>query len=225
MFDKLDAIEKTYEELTAKLGSPELMSDQQAYTRTAKQQRELERIAEKYREYKGLRDGLASTRELLDETEDEEMRALAEAELAELEERLGRAEAELKLLLIPKDPNDEKNVLLEIRAGTGGDEATLFAAEIMRMYTRYAEKQRWRVQILDTSESGVGGVKEAVMLIEGDGVYSRLKHESGVHRVQRVPATESDSRIHTSAVTVGVLPEAEDVEVHIAEKALRIDRL
>jgi peptide chain release factor 1 len=224
MFDKLETIERTYEELTARLGSPELIADQQAYMRVAKQQRELERIAAKYREYKGLRDGVASTRELLDETDDEEMRELAEAELAELEERLERTEDELKVLLVPKDPNDEKNVLLEIRAGTGGDEATLFASEIVRMYSRYAEKKGWRVQILDMSESGVGGIKEAVLLIEGDGVYSRLKHESGVHRVQRVPATESQGRIHTSAVTVAVLPEAEDVEIDVQEKDLRVDR-
>jgi peptide chain release factor 1 len=223
MFDRLDSIERTYEELTARLGSPELMADQQAYTRTAIQQREMERIVEKYREFRGLRDGVASTRELLEETDDAEMRALAEAELADLEERIARTEVELKLLLVPKDPNDEKNVLLEIRAGTGGDEATLFAAEIMRMYTRYAERQRWRVQILDMSDSGVGGIKEAIMLIEGNGVYSRLKHESGVHRVQRVPATESQGRIHTSAVTVAVLPEAEDVEIDVQEKDLRVD--
>jgi peptide chain release factor 1 len=224
MFDKLETIERTYEELTEQLGSPDLIADQQAYMRVAKQQRDLERLVEKYREYKSLRAGISSTRELLDESDDEEMRGLAEAELAELEERLGRAEEELKLLLIPKDPNDEKNVLLEIRAGTGGDEATLFAAEVMRMYMRYAEGRRWRVQALDLSESGVGGVKEAILLIEGDNVYSRLKYESGVHRVQRVPATESQGRIHTSAITVAVLPEAEDVEIEVNEKDLRVDR-
>jgi peptide chain release factor 1 len=223
MFDKLESIERTYEELTEQLGSPELMSDQQAYTRVAKQQRELERVVEKYREYKSLRDGLAATRELLDETDDEEMRALAQAELYELDERFARSESDLKLLLIPKDPNDEKNVLLEIRAGTGGDEATLFAGEIMRMYIRYAEGQRWRVQTLDLSESGVGGVKEAILLIEGDSVYSHLKYESGVHRVQRVPATESQGRIHTSAITVAVLPEAEEVEIQVNDKDLRVD--
>ena len=224
MFDKLESIERNYEELTALLGSPELISDQQAYMKTARQQRELERIVEKYREFKGLRDGIASTRELLDETDDAEMRELAQVELADLEERVAKAEEDLKLSLIPKDPNDEKNVLVEIRAGTGGDEATLFAAELMRMYIRYAERQRWRVQILDESESEVGGVKEAILLIEGDSVYSKLKHESGVHRVQRVPATETQGRIHTSAATVAVLPEAEDVEIDVPEKDLRVDR-
>ena len=224
MFDKLESIERNYEELTALLGSPELISDQQAYMKTARQQRELERIVEKYREFKGLRDGIASTRELLDETDDAEMRELAQVELADLEERVAKAEEDLKLSLIPKDPNDEKNVLLEIRAGTGGDEATLFAAELMRMYIRFAERQRWRVQILDEAESEVGGIKEAILLIEGDNVYSRLKHESGVHRVQRVPATETQGRIHTSAATVAVLPEAEDVEIDVPEKDLRVDR-
>jgi peptide chain release factor 1 len=224
MFDRLDTIERTYEELTAQLGSPDLVADQKSYTKIAKQQRELERIVDKYREFKDIRDGLAATRELLDETDDAEMRELAQVELAELETRMERAEEDLKLALIPRDPNDEKNVLLEIRAGTGGDEATLFAAEMMRMYTRYAERMGWRVQIADMSESGVGGIKEAVMLIEGDGVYSRLKHESGVHRVQRVPATETQGRIHTSAVTVAVLPESEDVEIEVQEKDLRVDR-
>jgi peptide chain release factor 1 len=224
MFDKLEAIEKTYEELTAQLGSPELIADQKAYMAAAKQQRELEKIVEKYREFKDLRDGIASTKELLDETDDAEMRELAQSELADLEQRRDRAEAELKLQLIPKDPNDEKNVLVEIRAGTGGDEATLFAAELMRMYIRYAERQRWRVQILDESYSEVGGIKEAILLIEGDAVYSKMKHESGVHRVQRVPATETQGRIHTSAATVAVLPEAEDVEIDVPEKDIRIDR-
>ncbi len=224
MLEKLETLERTYEELTAQLGSPELIADQKAYMTTAKQQRELEKIVEKYREFKGLRDGIDSTRELLDETDDAEMREMAQLELGELEERVGRAEAELKMLLIPRDPNDEKNVLVEIRAGTGGDEATLFAGELMRMYIRFAERQRWRVQILDESESEVGGIKEAVLLIEGDSVYSKMKHESGVHRVQRVPATETQGRIHTSAATVAVLPEAEDVEIDVPEKDLRVDR-
>jgi peptide chain release factor 1 len=224
MFEKLETIEKTYEELTAQLGSPELIADQKAYMAAAKQQRELEKIVEKFREFKGLRDGIAATRELLDETDDAEMRELAQVELADLEGRVEKSEADLKVLLIPKDPNDEKNVLVEIRAGTGGDEATLFAAELMRMYIRYAERQRWRVQILDESYSEVGGIKEAILLIEGDAVYSKMKHESGVHRVQRVPATEAQGRIHTSAATVAVLPEAEDVEIDVPEKDLRIDR-
>jgi peptide chain release factor 1 len=224
MFDRLDAIEKTYDDLTAELGSPELMADQKAYQKIAKQQRDLEKIVVKYREYKSVRDAIAETRELLDEAADEDMREMARAELADLEVREPALLADLKLALVPKDPNDDKNVLVEIRAGTGGDEATLFAAELLRMYVRYAERQKWRVQVLDESESSVGGLKEAVMLIEGEGVYSRMKHESGVHRVQRVPATETQGRIHTSAATVAVLPEAEDVEIDVPEKDLRVDR-
>ncbi|HXG91250.1 MAG TPA: peptide chain release factor 1 [Blastocatellia bacterium] len=223
MFDKLDAIEEKYEELTKQLSGPELLADQQKYARTAKQHRELEEIVAKYREFKALDQGIRDTREMIETEDDDEMVQLARAELVELEARRERVEGELKVLLIPKDPNDEKNVILEIRAGTGGDEATLFAAEIMRMYTRYAERQGWRVQVLDVSESGIGGIKEAILLIEGDKVYSKLKHESGVHRVQRVPQTESSGRIHTSAVTVAVLPEAEEVDIKIDPKDLRID--
>jgi peptide chain release factor 1 len=223
MFNKLDAIEEKYEELSRQLGEPELLADQQKYARAAKQHRELEEIAAKYREYKSLERGLRETEEMLGTEEDAEMVELARAELASLAERRDRVQADLKMLLIPKDPNDEKNVILEIRAGTGGDEATLFAAEIMRMYTRYAERQSWRVQVLDVSESGIGGIKEGILLIEGDRVYSKLKHESGVHRVQRVPQTEASGRIHTSAVTVAVLPEAEEVDIKIDPKDLRID--
>jgi peptide chain release factor 1 len=167
--------------------------------------------------------GILDSRELLETEDDAEMVALARAELADLEERLTKVQDDLKMLLVPKDPNDDKNVIIEIRAGTGGDEATLFAAEIMRMYARYAERQGWRVQVLDVSESGIGGVKEGIMLIEGDRVYSKLKHESGVHRVQRVPQTEASGRIHTSAVTVAILPEAEEVDIKIDPKDLRID--
>ena len=223
MFDKLDTIEEKYEELSRQLGEPELLADQSKYARTAKQHRELEEITAKYREYKSLVRGLRETEEMLASEDDAEMLELARTELASLAERRDRVEDELKMLLIPKDPNDEKNVILEIRAGTGGDEATLFAAEIMRMYTRYAERQKWRVQVLDASESGIGGVKEVILLIEGDRVFSKLKHESGVHRVQRVPQTEASGRIHTSAVTVAVLPEAEEVDIKIDPKELRID--
>ncbi|HEX5731717.1 MAG TPA: peptide chain release factor 1 [Blastocatellia bacterium] len=223
MFDKLDAIEEKYEELSRQLGEPELLADQQKYARAAKQHRDLEEIAAKYREYKSLERGLRETEEMLGTEDDAEMVELARVELVSLAERRDRVQAELKTLLIPKDPNDEKNVILEIRAGTGGDEATLFAAEIMRMYTRYAERQGWRVQVLDVSESGIGGIKEGILLIEGDRVYSKLKHESGVHRVQRVPQTEASGRIHTSAVTVAVLPEAEEVDIKIDPKDLRID--
>ena len=223
MFDKLETIEEKYEELTRQLSDHELLADQSRYTRVARQHRELEEIVAKYREFKALDRGIRETRELLETDEDAEMVDLARAELGELEQRLATVEADLRFVLLPKDPNDEKNVILEIRAGTGGDEATLFAGEILRMYSRYAERQGWRVQVLDASESGIGGVKEAILLIEGNRVYSKLKHESGVHRVQRVPQTEASGRIHTSAITVAVLPEAEDVDVKVDPKDLRID--
>ena len=223
MFDKLETIEEKYEELTRQLSDHELLADQSRYTKVARQHREYEEIVAKDREFKALDRGIRETKELLETDEDAEMVNLARAELGELEQRLATVEAELKFVLLPKDPNDEKNVILEIRAGTGGDEATLFAGEILRMYSRYAERQGWRVQVLEASESGIGGVKEAILLIEGNRVYSKLKHESGVHRVQRVPQTEASGRIHTSAITVAVLPEAEDVDVKIDPKDLRID--
>ena len=178
---------------------------------------------EKYREYKDLTRGIEESKAMVAEETDAELRTYAQEELARLGERLTQVENDLKVLLVPKDPNDDKNVVLEIRAGTGGDEATLFAAEMFRMYSRYAEAQRWKVEVLSTSESGVGGLKEVIAIIEGKGVYSRLKYESGVHRVQRVPATEQQGRVHTSAVTVAVLPEAEDVDIKIEAKDLRID--
>src|SRR5918911_852541 len=209
MLDKLEQIEARYEELTGQLSSPELMADQQAYAKAAKQHRGLGEVVEKYRSWKSLKDELAGARELAELADDEEMRELARTEVETLAARLEQCEADLKVLLLPRDPNDEKNVILEIRAGTGGDEATLFAAEMLRMYQRYSERQGWRMEILDASESGIGGVKEAIALIEGEKVYSKLKHESGVHRVQRVPQTEASGRIHTSAITVAVLPEAE----------------
>jgi len=223
MFDKLETIEEKYEELTRQLSDHELLADQSRYTKVARQHRELEEIVAKYREFKALDRGIRETKELLETDEDAEMVNLARVELGELEQRLATVEADLRFVLLPKDPNDEKNVIVEIRAGTGGDEATLFAGEIMRMYSRYAERQGWRVQVLDASESGIGGVKEAILLIEGNRVYSKLKHESGVHRVQRVPQTEASGRIHTSAVTVAVLPEAEEVDIKIDPKDLRID--
>jgi peptide chain release factor 1 len=223
MLEKLEQIEARYEELTEQLSSPELLSDQSAYAKAAKQHRALGEIVEKYRELKALKEEMTGARELLNTTDDEEMRELARVEIDALQSRIDKTEEDLKLLLIPTDPNDEKNVILEIRAGTGGDEATLFAAEILRMYQRYAERQGWRFEILDASESGIGGIKEAIALIEGDKVYSKLKHESGVHRVQRVPQTETSGRIHTSAITVAVLPEAEEVDVKIDPKDLRID--
>ncbi len=223
MFDRLAQLEARYDELTQALATPEVISDSAKYQKTAKAHAELAAVVEKYREYKDLRRGVAETKSLLAEDNDAEMRALAQEELAQLERRLHTAEEELKVLLLPKDRNDDKNVVLEIRAGTGGDEASLFAAELFRMYTRYAETQRWRVEVLSSSESGIGGLKEVIAIVEGKGAYSRLKYESGVHRVQRVPETEQQGRVHTSAVTVAVLPEAEDVDVKIEAKDLRID--
>jgi len=223
MFERLDQIEVRYEELTQALLSPEITNDSAKYQKTAKAHSEITPVVEKYREYKDLKRGIAESKALLADETDADMRAYAQEELTKLEARVGGVEEDLKVLLLPKDPNDEKNVILEIRAGTGGDEATLFAAEVFRMYNRYAETQKWKVEVLSTSESGVGGLKEVIALIEGDRVYSRLKYESGVHRVQRVPATEQQGRVHTSAITVAVLPEAEDVDVKIEAKDLRID--
>jgi len=223
MFDRLNQIDAKYEELTRSLATPEIIADSSKYQKTAKAHSELTEIVERYREYKDLKRGIEESKAIIGNESDAELREYAQEELVRLEERLVKVEEELKILLVPKDPNDEKNVILEIRAGTGGDEATLFAAEIFRMYTRYAEGQRWKVEVLSTSESGVGGLKEVIAIVEGRGVYSRLKFESGVHRVQRVPATEQQGRVHTSAVTVAVLPEAEDVDIKIEAKDLRID--
>jgi peptide chain release factor 1 len=223
MLEKLAQIEKNYEEINEQLSAPDVTSDIQAYTKLMKQHRSLGEVVEKYREVKKMREDLDGAREILDLTDDEEMRQMAELEIAELEASVEKAEEDLKFLLLPKDPNDEKNVILEIRAGTGGDEATLFAAEVLRMYARYAERQGWKFETLDVSDTGVGGIKEASVVIEGDKVYSKMRYESGVHRVQRVPATETAGRIHTSAITVAVLPEAEEVDVQINEKDLRID--
>ncbi len=223
MIDKLEQIVTRYEELTQELSSPELLSNPSAYAKAAKQHRSLGEVVQKYQAWKSLTKELAEARELLDTSDDTEMREMALLEVESLQEKIEEADKELKLLLIPSDPNDEKNVILEIRAGTGGDEATLFAAEMVRMYSRYAERHRWRFEVLEASESGIGGLKEAIVLIEGDKVYSKLKHESGVHRVQRVPQTEASGRIHTSAITVAVLPEAEEVDVKIDPKDLRID--
>jgi peptide chain release factor 1 len=222
MFDRLEQIETRYEELGRQLADPEIISDQQKYQKTAKAHRGLEPIVEKYREYKQVKQGIADTTSMLGES-DPELAAMAADELAQFQKRLPVIEEALKVMLLPTDPNDEKNVIVEIRAGTGGDEASLFAAEIFRMYTRLAEQHRWRVEVLSSSESGVGGLKEVIAIIEGDRVYSQLKYESGVHRVQRVPATETQGRVHTSAVTVAVLPEAEEVDIKIEPKDIRID--
>jgi peptide chain release factor 1 len=223
MFERLDQIEARYDELTQALASPETVTDSSRYQKTAKAHSEIAPIVEKYREYKDLTRGIAESKAVIAEEKDPDMRAYAQEELTQLEALVGRVEADLKVLLIPKDPNDEKDIILEIRAGTGGDEATLFADEMFRMYSRYAETQGWKVEVLSTSESAVGGLKEVIAIIEGKRVFSQLKYESGVHRVQRVPATEQQGRVHTSAVTVAVLPEAEDVDIKIEAKDLRID--
>ncbi len=223
MLEKLAQIENTYEELTEQISQPEFMADMTAYARLMKQHRSLGEIVEKYREVKKMQDDLTGARDLLALADDDDMREMANLEIAEIEEKLPAAEEELKVLLLPKDPFDEKNVILEIRAGTGGDEATLFAGDILRMYARYAERQGWKMDIMGASDTGVGGVKEATVMIEGDNVYSKMRFESGVHRVQRVPQTESSGRIHTSAITVAVLPEAEEVDVQIDQNDLRID--
>ena len=223
MFDRLEQIEKKYDELTAALADPAIMNDSAKYQKTAKAHAELSEIVEKFREFRDLRKGIADTKAMLADESDAELRAMAEEELAQLESRIAKVEEELKFLLLPKDPNDEKNVILEIRAGTGGDEASLFAAELFRLYNRYAETQRWKVEVLSTSESGVGGLKEVIAMVEGRGAYSKLKYEGGVHRVQRVPETEQQGRVHTSAVTVAVMPEAEDVDIKIEAKDIRID--
>ncbi|MFV0388425.1 MAG: peptide chain release factor 1 [Pyrinomonadaceae bacterium] len=223
MLEKIAQIETTYEDLNRQLSEPDVTSDIDAYTKLMKQHKSLGEIVEKYREVKRIQEELEGAREILEATEDDEMRELATLEISELEESVAKGEDDLKVLLIPKDPNDEKNVILEIRAGTGGDEATLFAADILRMYARYAEKQGWKMEVMNASDTGVGGFKEAFAMIEGDSVYSRMRFESGVHRVQRVPATESSGRIHTSAITVAVLPEVEEVDVQIDQNDLRID--
>jgi peptide chain release factor 1 len=222
MFDKLSSIESKYEGLMAQLGSTELQSNPPEYRKAAKTLSDLEPLVQKYREYKGVEAAIAGTEEVL-KGDDPEMRELAHEEMTELQAKREALLQELKILLVPKDPNDEKNVIIEIRAGTGGDEAALFAADLFRMYSRYAERQGWRFEVMSTSDGPAGGLKEVIASISGRGVYSRLKYESGVHRVQRVPATEAAGRIHTSTATVAVLPEAEDVDIQINDKDLRID--
>jgi peptide chain release factor 1 len=219
---KLDEIEARFEDLTRQMAEPAVIQDPERYLKTAKAHRELEPVVARYRVWKKAAAELEQARQMLGDSDDD-LRKLAAEEIARLEPELARLEEELKILLLPKDPNDEKNVLLEIRAGTGGDEATLFAAEIFRMYARYAESQGWRVEISSLSESEVGGFKEVIALVSGEKVYSKLKYESGVHRVQRVPQTEAQGRIHTSAVTVAVLPEPDEVEIELDPKELRID--
>jgi len=222
MFDKLASEEQRYEDLMRLLGTTEVQADSSVYRKHSKALAELEPLVHTFREYRAVLHDVAQTEELAS-AGDPDMRELAREELKSLVARREALLADLKILLIPKDPNDEKNVMLEIRAGTGGDEAALFAAELFRMYSMYAERQGWRIEVMSSSDTGVGGLKEVIAMIEGRGVYSKLKYESGVHRVQRVPATEASGRIHTSTVTVAVLPEAEEVDVQINDKDLRID--
>ncbi|MGZ8851419.1 MAG: peptide chain release factor 1 [Thermoanaerobaculia bacterium] len=221
MYEKLEEIEKRYDELHRKIGQPDVATDVAQFREAMKAIAEIGDVVAKFRELKDVKKRLADAREML--KSDDDMRELALMEISELEPKEPALEAEIRVLLQPRDPNDEKNVFVEIRAGTGGDEASLFAAEIMRMYVRYAEAKRWKVDITDANYSSVNGIKDATLQIEGNKVYSRLKFESGVHRVQRVPQTETQGRIHTSAITVAVLPEAEDIDIQINEKDLRID--
>ncbi len=222
MFDKLTTVEAHYDDLMTRLGTAELQADQTEYKKAAKALSEMEPLVQAFREFKTVEQDIAGATELA-KSADADMREMAEEELLSLGPKREALLHQLKILLVPKDPNDEKNVILEVRAGTGGDEAALFAGDLFRMYTRYAERQGWKIDVMSSSETGGGGLKEAIVSIEGRGVYSKLKYESGVHRVQRVPATEASGRIHTSTATVAVLPEAEEVDIQIQEKDLRID--
>lgn len=223
MFDKLDFIVEKYKDMSLKVSDPDVIADQPTWQKYIKDMGEMEPIVKKYEEYKKAKDELAMAKEILETENDEELRDLAKLEVNDNEEKIEVLSDELRILLIPKDPNDDKNVILEIRAGTGGEEAALFGQNLLRMYTRYAERHRWKTEIIEINDTGMGGIKEAVMMIKGKGAYSRLKYESGVHRVQRVPETESSGRIHTSAATVAVLPEVEDVDVALDPNDVRVD--
>ena len=224
MFDKLDFMEEKYKDLALKVSDPAIIAEQTEWLKMMKEMSDMEPIIRKYKDYKRAKDEIHSTKELLGESGvDEELRELAKEELADAEGLLEVYSEELRILLLPKDPNDEKNVIMEIRAGTGGEEAGLFGGDLMRMYMRYAERRNWKTEIMDVNETGIGGIKEAIILIKGKGAYSRLKYESGVHRVQRVPETESSGRIHTSAATVAVLPEIDDVEIEVNPSDVRVD--
>lgn len=223
MLDKLMVLEDKYKELSEKVADPEIISDQPTWQKLMKENSELEPIVMKYREYRKVNETIAESKQILEEESDEDLRKLAKMELSEAESQIAEIEDELKLLLVPKDPNDEKNVIVEIRGGAGGDEAALFAGDLFRMYSRYAERKGWKTSLMSSNETGVGGYKEVSFLIKGKGAYSRLKYESGVHRVQRIPTTESGGRIHTSTATVAVLPEVDDVEVQINPEDLRFD--
>lgn len=222
MFDKLDFITDKYDELARLVSDPDIINNQPVWQKHIKEMGEMEPIVNKYKEYKRAKQDLADAKEMLQE-DDEEIREMAKLEIGELNDLIAQQEDELKVLLLPKDPNDEKNVILEVRAGTGGEEAALFGADLLRMYIRYAERNRWKTEMMEVNDTGLGGIKEAVILIKGKGAYSRLKYESGVHRVQRVPETESSGRVHTSAATVAVLPEVDDVEVNIDPNDVRVD--
>jgi peptide chain release factor 1 len=219
---KLEELEKRFEQLTQQMADPAVIADSDQYRKVTKAQSELSEAVGKFREWKKVESGLSQARAMLTDS-DPDLKAMAQEEVAQLEPEVARIEEEIKILLLPKDPNDDKNIVLEIRAGTGGDEATLFAAEMFRLYSRYAESQGWKMEITSSSESSVGGLKEVIALVTGDKVFSKLKYESGVHRVQRVPVTEQQGRVHTSAITVAVLPEADEVEVKLEPKDVRID--
>ena len=223
MFEKLESVVEKYEELTKKVADPDVIANQEVWQKDMKEMGEIEPVVKKYREYKKASEALEFANEMVDTEDDEELRELAKAEVSEQEDNVEKITAELKVLLIPKDPNDEKNVILEIRAGTGGEEAALFGGDLLRMYTRYTERHGFNIEIMDMNDTGIGGVKEAEVMIKGKGAYSRLKFESGVHRVQRVPETEAAGRIHTSAATVAVLPEVDDVEVNIDPNDVKVD--
>ncbi|MBF1166740.1 MAG: peptide chain release factor 1 [[Eubacterium] sulci] len=223
MFDKLDFIVEKYKDMSLKVSDPDVIADQPTWQKYIKDMGEMEPIVKKYEEYKKAKDELAMAKEILETENDEELRDLAKLEVNDNEEKIEVLSDELRILLIPKDPNDDKNVILEVRAGTGGEEAALFGQNLLRMYTRYAERHRWKTEIIEINDTGMGGIKEAVMMIKGKGAYSRLKYESGVHRVQRVPETESSGRIHTSAATVAVLPEVEDVDIALDPNDVRVD--
>jgi peptide chain release factor 1 len=223
MIDKLQDLETRYEELTHLLSDPEISTDYQKYQKHAKARSEIEEIVTAFRQYKSILQSITETKAILSGEESVEMQTMAREELEQLEKRKTELESELQRMLVPKDPLDDKGIIMEIRAGTGGEESALFAAELFRMYTKYAEKQGWKIGVIDTNPTGLGGFKEIIASIDGHAVYSRLKYESGVHRVQRVPVTEASGRIHTSAVTVAILPEVEDVEVEIKDSELKID--
>ena len=223
MFDKLDFITEKYRELSEKVADPAIIADQATWQKYMKEMAEIEPIVKAYEKYKKMKAELDDARELISMEDDEDMREMAKEEAKELEDGINQLEQDMKILLLPKDPNDDKNVILEVRAGTGGDEAALFGGDLLRMYLRYAERKRWKTEIIDMNETGIGGVKDCTVMIKGKGAYSRMKWEGGVHRVQRVPETESSGRIHTSAATIAVYPEVDDVEVKIDPNDLKID--